>query len=74
MFHHNDDEATRKEDRLTQGYDTILKESALLTTFAGILFGFLLEISINTPRDFALGDRIILLFSLFSITIAALFL
>jgi hypothetical protein len=35
------------------------------------LFGFLLEISINTPEDFALGDKIILLLSLFSITIAA---
>ena len=71
MFDHNDDDATRKEDRLSQDYDTILKESALLTTFAGILFGFLLEISINTPEDFALGDKIILLLSLFSITIAA---
>ena len=35
------------------------------------MFGFLLEISINTPKDFALGDKIILLLSLFSITIAA---
>ena len=74
MFDHNDDDdAARKEDRLSQDYDTILKESALLTTFAGILFGFLLEISINTPADFSLEDRIILLFSLFSITIAASF-
>ena len=73
MFDHNDDDVTRKEDRLSQDYDTILKESALLTTFAGILFGFLLEISINTPADFSLEDRIILLFSLFSITIAASF-
>ena len=71
MFDHNDDDITRKEDRLIKDYDTILKESALLTTFAGILFGFLLEISINTPEDFALGDKIILLLSLFSITIAA---
>ncbi len=71
MFDHNDDDITRKEDRLIKDYDTILKESALLTTFAGILFGFLLDISINTPENFALGDKIILLLSLFSITIAA---
>ncbi len=71
MFDNNDDDITRKEDRLIKDYDTILKESALLTTFAGILFGFLLEISINTPENFALGDKIILLLSLFSITIAA---
>lgn len=71
MFARDDDDKTRKEDRLTQDYDTVLKESSLLTTFAGILFGFLLEISINTPEDFALGDKIILLVSLFSITISA---
>jgi hypothetical protein len=71
LFARDDDDKTRKEDRLTQDYDTVLKESSLLTTFAGILFGFLLEISINTPEDFALGDKIILLVSLFSITISA---
>jgi hypothetical protein len=38
----------RTEDSLIQRYDTILKESALLTTFAGILFGFLLQISTST--------------------------
>jgi hypothetical protein len=44
LFDHNDDDddATRKEDKISQGYDTILRESALLTTFVGILFGFLL--------------------------------
>jgi hypothetical protein len=57
MFDNNDDTTKRKEDRLIQDYDIILRESALLTTFAGILFGFLLEISINTPDDFASGDK-----------------
>jgi hypothetical protein len=72
LFDNNDDTTKRKEeDRLIQDYDTILREAALLTTFAGILFGFLLEISINTPKDFVLEDKIILLLSLFSITIAA---
>jgi hypothetical protein len=60
LFDNNDDTTKRKEeDRLIQDYDTILRESALLTTFAGILFGFLLEISINTPKDFVLEDKII---------------
>jgi hypothetical protein len=64
-------EKEREEDSLIQDYDTILKESALLTTFAGILFGFLLDISINAPQDeFAFIDRIILLVALFSITIS----
>lgn len=40
-----DDNLSDKDDRLIQRYDTILKESALLTTFSGILFGFLLRIS-----------------------------
>jgi Family of unknown function (DUF6328) len=60
------------EDRLVRHYDTILKESALLTTFAGILFGFLLQISTtSTQRHFGYGDMIVLLIALFSITIAA---
>jgi hypothetical protein len=35
-----DDNLSDKDDRLVQHYDTILKESALLTTFSGILFDF----------------------------------
>jgi len=45
---HHDEDVNKENDRLIQHYDTILKESALLA-FAGILFGFLLQISINTP-------------------------
>jgi Na+/H+ antiporter NhaC len=56
-----DDNMSDKDDRLIQRYDTILKESALLTTFSGILFGFLLNISLNTPRNFALIDTIVTL-------------
>ena len=62
-----------KKEKKTALYKTmiLLKESALLTTFAGILFGFLLDISINAPEDeFAFIDRIILLVALFSITIS----
>ncbi|MFZ0202838.1 MAG: DUF6328 family protein, partial [Nitrososphaeraceae archaeon] len=61
----------RKEDRLVRDYDTVLRESALLTTFAGILFGFLLNISINAVRnELEYDDRIALVVALFSITIA----
>lgn len=65
-----DDTKRRKEDALVQDYNTILRESSLLTTFAGILFGFLLEISINAPD---ISDRIVLLMALFSITVAISF-
>jgi hypothetical protein len=57
-------------DRLLRDYDAVLRESALLTTFSGILFGFLLNISINVPSDFDIVDRIILLVALYSITVA----
>jgi hypothetical protein len=61
----------RKEDRLVRDYDTVLRENALLTTFAGILFGFLLNISINAVRnELEYDDRIALVVALFSITIA----
>jgi hypothetical protein len=42
MFDDDDKTVDKKKDKLILDYDTILKESALLTTFAGILFGFLL--------------------------------
>lgn len=47
-----------------------LSESALLTTTGGILFGFLLDISMNSPESFSLINRITLLLALYSITIA----
>jgi hypothetical protein len=72
---HKDEDVKKEKDRLgrdiDQHYDTILKESTLLATFAGILFGFLLQISINTPRYFTFFDKAILLVALFSITISA---
>ncbi len=71
MFDSNkDNEKDKEEDRLILGYDTIVRESALLTTTGGILFGFLLEISINSPESFSLINRITLLVALYSITIA----
>jgi hypothetical protein len=67
---YSDNENKKKGDRLTQDYDTIVKESSLLTTAGGILFGFLLSISINPPSDFSLINRITVLIALYSITIA----
>src|SRR5574341_2611271 len=66
-----DDDSFRKNDLLTKRYDTILNESALLTTFSAILFGFLLNISVNPPSTFSAIDVIILIIALYSITTAA---
>jgi Family of unknown function (DUF6328) len=67
---YSDKEKREERDHLTQDYDTIVKESSLLTTAGGILFGFLLSISINNPESFSLINRITLLVALYSITIA----
>ena len=56
---------------ISTSYDTILKESAALVTFSGILFGFILNISINPPDTFSYIDKILLLITLYAITIAA---
>ena len=56
---------------ISTSYDTILKESAALVTFSGILFGFILNISINPPDNFSYIDKILLLITLYAITIAA---
>ena len=55
---------------ISSSYDTILKESAALTTFSGILFGFILNISINPPITFSYTDKILLLITLYTITTA----
>lgn len=64
----NDDKAQR--DRLLQDYDSIVRESALLTTFAGFLFGFLLTISVSPPEAFSFINDITLLVAITSITVA----
>ena len=67
----SDDDTNDREDKLIQRYDTILKESALLSTFSGILFGFLLNMAINVPENFAFIDMITLIAALYSTTVAA---
>ena len=65
-----EDEDEVKKDRLFRDYDTVLKESAVLTTFGGFLVGFLLNISIRGANQLAYLEKIILVLALFSITIA----
>jgi hypothetical protein len=57
-------------DNLLHSYDSIVRESALLTTFSGFLFGFLLEISVNQPEEFSVVNEVTLLVAITSITIA----
>ena len=58
------------KDDIIRDYNSIIRESALLTTVSGFLFGFLLNISINTPKGFGPLDSIVLMISLFAITLA----
>lgn len=67
------DEEDSSKDRLLRDYDTVLKESTLLTTFGGVLFGFLLNISIRGTNQLTYSEKIVLVMALFSITIAVLF-
>lgn len=57
-------------DRLLRDYDSVIRESSLLTTFTGILFGFLLTIAIEASGDFSSINRITILVAIFSITVA----
>ncbi len=66
----NENRKNNDKDDLDKDINSILRESTLLTTVSGFLFGFLLNISINAPRDFTAGDSIILMISLFSISFA----
>jgi hypothetical protein len=64
------DDGGSDKDRLLRDYDSVIRESALLTTFTGILFGFLLTISVQSAGGFSLIDRITVLVAIFSITVA----
>ena len=65
------DDTNETDAKLVQRYDTILKESALLSTFSGILFGFLLNMAINVPDHFEIIDKVTLIVALYSTTVAA---
>ena len=67
------DEEDSSKDRLLRDYDTVLKECTLLTTFGGVLFGFLLNISIRGANQLIYPEKIVLVLALFSITIAVSF-
>jgi hypothetical protein len=74
----NEEKNSKKEkeavkDDIIQDYDTVLKESGVLTSISGIIFGFLLNISINSPKGFTIEDSIILMMSLYSISFAVSF-
>ncbi|HYY50919.1 MAG TPA: hypothetical protein VE643_08600 [Nitrososphaeraceae archaeon] len=66
----HDNENNDIKDDIIRDYDSIIRESALLTTVSGFLFGFLLNISLNTPKGFGPLDSIVLMISLFAITLA----
>jgi len=62
------------KDDVIKHYYSVIRESSLLTTVCGLLFGFLLlNISINTPQGFATDGSIILLVALYSISFAVSF-
>jgi hypothetical protein len=63
-------DGVKDSDRLLKDYDSIIRESSLLTTFSGFLFGFLLTISVSAPSEVGLVTRITLLVAITSITIA----
>lgn len=64
------DEEKKSSDKMTSDYGAVLRESALLTSFAGFLFGFLLNISITSATIFDLMGKTILLVALSSISVS----
>lgn len=65
------EERKRDVDKdIYQDYDSVLRESSVLTSVSGIIFGFLLNISINSPSGFSTEDSLILMLALYSISIA----
>ena len=70
----NDEKKTKEvKDDIVEDYDSVLRESSVLTSVSGIIFGFLLSISINSPNGFTVEDSLILMISLYSISFAVSF-
>ena len=61
-------------DDIVKDFDSVVREGSVLSSVAGIIFGFLLNISINSPAGFTTEDSLILMISLYSITFAISFL
>ena len=66
----SEEKKSEVKDDIIEDYDSVLRESSVLTSVSGIIFGFLLNISINSPNGFTTEDSIILMISLYSITFA----
>lgn len=60
-------------DDLVRDYNTVLRECSVLIVISGILFGFLLNISINVPENFGTVNTVALPVAIFSITVATSF-
>ena len=72
----NEKENQKKEevkDDIVKDYDSVVREGSVLSSVSGIIFGFLLNISINSPSGFTTEDSLILMISLYSITFAVSF-
>ncbi|HET7642700.1 MAG TPA: hypothetical protein VFK40_04265 [Nitrososphaeraceae archaeon] len=67
-----DDEKSKEDIKrdIIQDYDSVLRESSVPTSLSGFIFGFLLNISLNSPSGFSAIYSIILMVSLYSITFA----
>ena len=72
----NEKENQKREevkDDIVKDYDSVVREGSVLSSVSGIIFGFLLNISINSPVGFTTEDSLILMISLYSITFAVSF-
>lgn len=72
----NEKENQKREevkDDIVKDFDSVVREGSVLSSVSGIIFGFLLNISINSPAGFTTEDSIILMISLYSITFAVSF-
>ena len=72
----NEKENQKKEevkDDIVKDFDSVVREGSVLSSVSGIIFGFLLNISINSPTGFTAEDSLILMISLYSITFAVSF-
>ena len=64
------DSEKEARDKLLTDYNAIIRESSLLVTFTGILFGFLLNISVAYTDKIVPLNRVVITLAILSMTVA----
>ena len=57
MYEKENQKREEVKNDIVKDYDSVVREGSVLSSVSGIIFGFLLNISINSPAGFTSEDK-----------------